>query len=107
MQHFSFIHDSYSHSVKQITRKSEVFELHQLLEDIHTYRSDCMEVVRKEKKTQINKEKEDKEKGEELRRLALTGMASEFTDTNRKIKYSFDYFHLVVKLSTDATTPNL
>ena len=69
--------------------EEEYSELHQLLEDIQTYRSDCVEFVNKEKKNRINKEKEDKEKGEELRRLALTGMASEFI-----VNHSFDYYYV-------------
>jgi len=51
-------------------------ELHQLLEDIYTYRKDTEECEKKEKEKKKQKEKADRAKGEEMRDAAMKAMSS-------------------------------
>lgn len=58
--------------------EEEYTQLHQLLEDIFTYRRDIEEQKNKEKEAKMNKKRDDEKKGNEMRAAALTGMGSEF-----------------------------
>ena len=57
--------------------EEEFSELNQLLEDISTFRKDMEDEAKKARETKKQKEKDDREKGEEMREAALIGMASE------------------------------
>ena len=58
--------------------EDEYTELHQLLEDIYTFRKDTEELEKKEKDNKKQKEQSDREKGEQMREEAMMGMSSEF-----------------------------
>ncbi|PFX15452.1 hypothetical protein AWC38_SpisGene20325 [Stylophora pistillata] len=55
--------------------EEEYSELIQLLEDINTFRKDMEDEAKKAYETKRRKEKDDREKGEEMREAALIGMA--------------------------------
>ena len=46
------------------------------MEDINTFRNDMEDEAKKARETKKGKEKDDREKGEEMREVALIGMAS-------------------------------
>ena len=58
--------------------EEEYSELNQLLEDINTLRKDMEDEAKIAHGTKKRKEKYDQEKGEEMRKAALVGMASEY-----------------------------
>lgn len=47
------------------------------MEDINTFRKDMEDETTKARETKKRKQKDDREKGEEMRVVALIGMASE------------------------------
>ena len=56
--------------------EEEYSELCQLLEDIASYVKDCDELKKENGKMRKKKEAEDKQKGEEMRKAAMEGLAS-------------------------------
>ena len=58
--------------------KEEYTELCQLLEDIASYVKDCEELKNENGKMIKKKEAEDKQKGEEMRKAAMEGLASKY-----------------------------
>ena len=56
--------------------EEEYTELHQLLEDIYTFRKDMENIHKKDKENKKQKEKSDHEKGEQMREAAMKGMSS-------------------------------
>lgn len=64
-------------ALKRSGTEEEYSELNQLLEDINTFRKDMKDETKKARETKKRKQKDDWEKGEEMRVVALIGMASE------------------------------
>ncbi|XP_022806465.1 stress response protein NST1-like [Stylophora pistillata] len=62
-------------ALKRSGTEEEYSELIQLLEDINTFRKDMEDEAKKAYETKRRKEKDDREKGEEMREAALIGMA--------------------------------
>ena len=56
--------------------EEEYTELHQLLEDIYTFRKDMEEFNKREKENKKEREKIDRKKGEQMREAAMKGMSS-------------------------------
>lgn len=56
--------------------EEEYTELHQLLEDIYTFRKDMEELYKREKENKKEREKIDCKKGEQMREAAMKGMSS-------------------------------
>ena len=67
------------HALRSGTEE-EYTELAQLLEDISTYMNDVMEMKTKEKQEKKKKERDDKIKAEYMRKAAMEGMASRFSE---------------------------
>ena len=77
--------------------EEEYGELSQLLDDILTFRRDMKEIKEREameKEKKKNKEIEDRNAGIELRRKAMEGLASKYTN----IKWTLINFFVVINI---------
>ena len=63
--------------VEQVRDRGGVSELHQLIEDISSYREDFLEKKEEENRAAMLKREKDKQRGEEMRDAAMRSLSGE------------------------------